>query len=98
MVYANLSFTVRRPNDYRYFPPFKPGVNRTMNWELGHGQVPLWTVGLASGLPDLSPVLVGLCSSPVSFPKSYQKSYQIVSGEHQKNIAVSPICDSTSAT
>jgi hypothetical protein len=36
MIYANLSFAVSHPNDYRYFPPFRPGVNRNMNWELGH--------------------------------------------------------------
>ncbi len=36
MVYANLSFAVSRPEDYRYFPPFQAGVNRNMNWELGH--------------------------------------------------------------
>jgi hypothetical protein len=36
MIYANLSFAVRRSDDYRYFPPFQPGVNRNMNWELGH--------------------------------------------------------------
>jgi hypothetical protein len=36
MVYANLSFAVTRPSDYRYFPPFHPCVNRNMNWALGH--------------------------------------------------------------
>jgi hypothetical protein len=36
MIYANLSFAVSRSNDYRYFPPFQPGINRNMNWELGH--------------------------------------------------------------
>jgi hypothetical protein len=39
MTYANLSFAVSRPDDYRYFPPFRPGVNRNMNLELGHGQI-----------------------------------------------------------
>jgi hypothetical protein len=36
MIYANLSFTVSRSDDYRYFPPFQSGVNRNMNGELGH--------------------------------------------------------------
>src|SRR5262245_6776641 len=36
MIYANLSFAVSRSDDLRYFPPFQPGVNRNMNWELGH--------------------------------------------------------------
>jgi hypothetical protein len=36
MMYANLSFAVRRSGDYRYFPPFQAGVNRNMNWDLGH--------------------------------------------------------------
>jgi hypothetical protein len=36
MIYANLSFAVSRPDHYRFFPPFRPGINRNMNWELGH--------------------------------------------------------------
>ena len=36
MIYANLSFAVSRSDDLRYFPPFQPGVNRNINWELGH--------------------------------------------------------------
>jgi hypothetical protein len=36
MIYANLSFAVSRPADYCYFPPFQSGVNRNINWELGH--------------------------------------------------------------
>jgi hypothetical protein len=36
MIYANLSLAVSRPADYRYFPPFQPGVNRNINWDLGH--------------------------------------------------------------
>ena len=36
MTWANLSFAVSHPDGYRYFPPFRPGVNRNMNWELGH--------------------------------------------------------------
>src|SRR5262245_3044085 len=36
MIYANVSFAVSRSDDYRFFPPFQPGVNRNMNWELGH--------------------------------------------------------------
>src|SRR5690349_15212660 len=34
-VYANLSFAVKNPASYRYFPPFLPGVNRNLNGELG---------------------------------------------------------------
>jgi hypothetical protein len=34
-VYANLSFAVKNPASYRYFPPFLPGVSRNMNGELG---------------------------------------------------------------
>jgi hypothetical protein len=34
-IYANLSFAVTKPADYRYFPPFRPGVNRNMNRHLG---------------------------------------------------------------
>src|SRR5437762_4385600 len=33
--YANLSFAVTNPDDYRYFPPFKPNVDLNRNWELG---------------------------------------------------------------
>ena len=36
MTCANLSFAVSHPDGYRYFPPFRPGVNRNMNGELGH--------------------------------------------------------------
>src|SRR5579875_3137131 len=34
-VYANLSFAVTRPADYRYFPPFEPNHNANMNRHLG---------------------------------------------------------------
>src|SRR5262245_145936 len=34
-VYANLSFTVTRPADYRFFPPFERGVNANENRHLG---------------------------------------------------------------
>ena len=34
-VYANLSFAVTNPADYRFFPPFWPGVNANRNRELG---------------------------------------------------------------
>jgi hypothetical protein len=34
-VYANLAFTVTRPADYRFFPPFERGVNANMNRHLG---------------------------------------------------------------
>jgi hypothetical protein len=34
-IYANLSFAVARPADYRYFPPFEPGHNANMNRHLG---------------------------------------------------------------
>jgi hypothetical protein len=34
-VYANLSFAVTDKADYRFFPPFLPGVNVTMNGHLG---------------------------------------------------------------
>jgi hypothetical protein len=34
-VYANLSFAVTRPADYRYFPPFEPNNNANMNRHLG---------------------------------------------------------------
>src|SRR5690242_3361476 len=34
-VYANLSFTVTDPEDYRFFPPFEPGVNANDNQHLG---------------------------------------------------------------
>jgi hypothetical protein len=34
-VYANLSFAVRDPADYRFFPPFQPHVNANANRHLG---------------------------------------------------------------
>ncbi|HJT78975.1 MAG TPA: hypothetical protein VJ739_17395, partial [Gemmataceae bacterium] len=34
-VYANLSFAVKNPANYRYFPPFLPGSNRNLNRHLG---------------------------------------------------------------
>src|SRR5947209_4968012 len=33
--YANLSFAVKDPADYRFFPPFRPFVNVNRNYELG---------------------------------------------------------------
>jgi hypothetical protein len=36
MIYANLSLAASRPEHYRYFPPFQAGINRNINWELGH--------------------------------------------------------------
>src|SRR6476660_3206019 len=33
-VYANLSIAVRDPADYRFFPPFEPGVNANENRHL----------------------------------------------------------------
>jgi hypothetical protein len=35
MIYANLSFAATKQEDYRYFPPFAPGVNVNMNRDLG---------------------------------------------------------------
>ena len=35
MIYANLSLAVTNPDDYRFFPPFAPGVNVNMNRDLG---------------------------------------------------------------
>ena len=35
-VYANLSFLVENPADYRFFPPFRAGVNANHNRELGN--------------------------------------------------------------
>ena len=35
MIYANISLTVTKQEDYRYFPPFAPGVNANMNRDLG---------------------------------------------------------------
>src|SRR5579884_3227308 len=34
-VYANLSFTITRPAEYRFFPPFVRGVNANDNRHLG---------------------------------------------------------------
>lgn len=34
-VYANLSFAVTKPSNYRYFPPFERNVNSNMNRHLG---------------------------------------------------------------
>ena len=34
-IYANLSFTVTDPADYRFFPPFQPRVNANQNRHLG---------------------------------------------------------------
>src|SRR5712691_4161088 len=34
-VYANLSFAVSDPADFRYFPPFQPSFNANMNRNLG---------------------------------------------------------------
>jgi hypothetical protein len=34
-LYANLALFVERPADYRFFPPFRPGVNKNRNLELG---------------------------------------------------------------
>jgi hypothetical protein len=34
-VYANLTFLVTHPDDYRYFPPFEPGVNANKKHHLG---------------------------------------------------------------
>jgi hypothetical protein len=34
-IYANLSFAVTRPADYRFFPPFEPNHNANMNRHLG---------------------------------------------------------------
>src|SRR3954452_22316039 len=34
-IYANLSFAVTSSADYRYFPPFKRGVNKNDNRHLG---------------------------------------------------------------
>jgi hypothetical protein len=35
MVYGNLSLTVTKQDDFRYFPPFAPNVNVNMNRDLG---------------------------------------------------------------
>ncbi len=35
MIYANLSLAVTKPENYRFFPPFAPGVNVNMNRDLG---------------------------------------------------------------
>jgi hypothetical protein len=35
-LYANLALFVERPADYRFFPPFRPGVNANRNAELGN--------------------------------------------------------------
>src|SRR5262249_11982433 len=34
-VYVNLALAVTNPNAYRFFPPFRPGVNANRNAELG---------------------------------------------------------------
>src|SRR5262245_26116570 len=34
-IYANLSFAVKSPAHYRFFPPFKPHVNANLNDHLG---------------------------------------------------------------
>ena len=34
-VYANLSFRVMDPADYRFFPPFRPHHDANRNFELG---------------------------------------------------------------
>lgn len=34
-LYANLSFAVTRPEDYRFFPPFRAGFDRNRNQHLG---------------------------------------------------------------
>jgi len=34
-VYANLSFAVTNPADYRFFPPFRAFDNGNRNFELG---------------------------------------------------------------
>jgi hypothetical protein len=34
-IYANLSFTVTNPTNYRFFPPFRPNVNVNANRHLG---------------------------------------------------------------
>ena len=34
-IYANLSFAVKNKANYRYFPPFLPGVNGNWSWGLG---------------------------------------------------------------
>jgi hypothetical protein len=36
-IYANLSFLVRDPRNYRYFPPFEPRINANHNRELQTG-------------------------------------------------------------
>ena len=36
MVYANMVFFVKDPAAYRFFPPFRAGVNANINWDLGH--------------------------------------------------------------
>lgn len=33
--WANLSYAVKNPANYRYFPPFRPNVNRNLNDRLG---------------------------------------------------------------
>ena len=35
MVYANIALAVTKQEDYRYFPPFAPGINVNMNRDLG---------------------------------------------------------------
>jgi hypothetical protein len=34
-VYANLSFAITDPADYRFFPPFEPHFNANQNWSMG---------------------------------------------------------------
>src|SRR5690349_18637178 len=47
-LYANLSFAVRDPADYRFFPPFLPHVNANSNGHLG-GEYFFMARSLAAG-------------------------------------------------
>jgi hypothetical protein len=52
-IWANLSFTVKKPADYRFFPPFIPNVNRNMNDHLGGVKVLilLWAIDRTLAIP-----------------------------------------------